>query len=39
MLRGIEVLVEGVGWVDGLEFLGGVFAGVFEDDFGAAGVF
>ena len=34
----VEVLVEGVGRVDGLVFFRGVFAGVLEDDFGAAGV-
>jgi hypothetical protein len=35
----VEVLVEGVGRVDGVEFLGRIFAGVLEDDFGATGVF
>ena len=35
----MEVLVEGVWGVDGVEFLGRVFPGVFQDDFLAAGVF
>lgn len=35
----MQVFVEGVGGVNGVEFLGGVFAGIFEDDFLAAGVF
>lgn len=29
----VEVLVKGVGRVDGVEFLGRIFAGVLEDDF------
>lgn len=39
MLGRIEVLVQGVGRVDRFEFLGCIFAGVFEDYFLAAGVF
>jgi hypothetical protein len=39
VLGDIEVLVQRVRGVDGLECLGGVFAGVFQDDFLAAGVF
>lgn len=35
----MEVLVEGVWGVDGVEFLGRVFPGVFQDDFLASGVF
>lgn len=35
----MQVLVQCVGGVDGVEFLGGVFTGVFEDDLLAAGVF
>ena len=35
---GGEILVEGVGGVDGLVGGGGVAAGVFEDDGGATGV-
>lgn len=34
-----QVLVEGVGRVDGLELLGRVLAGILDDDLGAAGVF
>lgn len=34
-----KVFLQSVRGVDGVEFFGGVFAGVFEDDFGAAGVF
>lgn len=34
----VEVLVERVGRVDGLKGLGGILAGILEDDLGAAGV-
>ena len=34
----VKVLVEGVGRVDGVEFLGGVSAGILEDDLGASRV-
>lgn len=39
MLGGVEVLVQRVRGVDRVEFFGGIFAGIFEDDFLAAGVF
>lgn len=35
----MEVFVEGVWGVDGVEFLGRVSPGVFQDDFLASGVF
>jgi len=39
VFRLVEVLVQCVGGVDRVEFFGCISAGVFEDDFGAAGVF
>jgi hypothetical protein len=35
----VEELVQGVGRVDGVEFLGRIFSSILEDDFRATGVF
>lgn len=39
VFRSIQILVERVGGVDGIELLGGVLAGILEDDLLATGVF
>ena len=39
VLGRVEVLVQGVGRVDGVELLGRIFAGIFQNDFLATGVF
>jgi hypothetical protein len=38
MLRRVEILVEGVRRVNGVEFLRGIFTGVLEDDLLTTGV-